>query len=106
MAVSGARLTLYPSVIRRSSRTLSIPGRVKIAHEIAAEGRGVAPMRSGRYRSGIGVETSGTSVRVVNNDDDAIHKEYGTSKTPAHAAITNAAMRKGKYSGTRPRGGR
>lgn len=77
--------------------------RKEIAGEIAADARNRAPVVTGAYRGGIGVETNSDEVRVVDNDDDAIHKEYGTSDTPAHAALTNAAMQYGRYSGTMPR---
>lgn len=55
------------------------------------------------YRDGISVAVEGVTVKVIDSDDDAIHKEYGTSDTPAHAALTTAAMAHGKYSGMRPR---
>nr|DAJ31973.1 MAG TPA: hypothetical protein [Caudoviricetes sp.]DAK89430.1 MAG TPA: hypothetical protein [Caudoviricetes sp.]DAO82737.1 MAG TPA: hypothetical protein [Caudoviricetes sp.]DAQ85100.1 MAG TPA: hypothetical protein [Caudoviricetes sp.]DAT71233.1 MAG TPA: hypothetical protein [Caudoviricetes sp.] len=42
-------------------------------------------------------------VRVVDNDELAIHKEYGTADTPAHATLTGTAMRFGRYRGMRPR---
>ncbi|WP_280201218.1 hypothetical protein [Nocardia cyriacigeorgica] len=58
---------------------------------------------TGAYRDGIGTEFSGTTVRVVDDDPDAIYKEYGTVDTPAHAAVTDAARRHGRYRGWTPR---
>lgn len=77
--------------------------RMKIAAQIANNARAAAPVLTGRYRDGIAVESDGLTVRVVDNDETAIHKEYGTSDTPAHAALTNAAIEYGSYSGTQPR---
>lgn len=98
-----ARLTLYRQALRAEARRESMSRRKEIAGEIAADARNRAPVVTGAYRGGIGVETNSDEVRVVDNDDDAIHKEYGTSDTPAHAALTNAAMQYGRYSGTMPR---
>ena len=67
--------------------------RMKIAAQIANSARAAAPVLTGRYRDGIAVESDGLT----------IHKEYGTSDTPAHAALTNAAIEYGRYSGTQPR---
>lgn len=101
-----AHLTLYRDQLRRETRAESLKGRREIATRIANDARGSAPVLTGAYRDGMTVETSGSTVRVVDNDPDAIHKEYGTSDTPAHASLTNAAMQYGRYSGTRPRGRR
>lgn len=101
-----ARLTLFKSQLPRKVRKLSTKQRQAIARDIAEEARNMAPVLTGRYRDGFGVEVSGSIVRVVNTDDTAIHKEYGTSKAPAHAALTNAAMGYGTYTGTRPRKGK
>lgn len=98
-----ARLTLYRQALRAEARQESMSRRKEIAGEIAADARNRAPVVTGAYRGGIGVEANSDEVRVVDNDDDAIHKEYGTSDTPAHAALTNAAMQYGRYSGTMPR---
>lgn len=101
-----ARLTLYhdrlPGMVRRES----FDGRVDIANKIVGDARSSAPILTGDYYRGMTVETDGLSVRAVDNDPDALHKEYGTSRTPAHASLTNAAMAYGKYSGMRPRGSR
>ncbi|CAB0843584.1 hypothetical protein FRC0360_00157 [Corynebacterium diphtheriae] len=101
-----AKLTIFKSQIPRQVRLQSRSGRRKIARQIADEARAAAPYLTGVYASGIEVKESGTQIMVVDNDETAIHKEYGTSKTPAHASLTNAAMHYGKYSGMRPKRGR
>lgn len=97
------RLTIYQARLRAEAREESLEGRSRIADEIAGDARSRAPVLTGAYRGGIGVEISGTQVHVIDSDDDALHKEYGTSDTPAHAALTGAAMARGRYSGMRPR---
>lgn len=101
-----ARVTVYHDKARMQARRISVPKRQHIAEQIAADARSLAPRLTSEYAESFSVETSGTQVRVVSNDDTAIHKEYGTSDTPAHASLTNAAARYGRYSGTRPRGRR
>ncbi len=98
-----ARLTIFPEKTARQVRRQSLNGRLEIAEQIAADARATAPVLTGAFRRGIGVEVSGTQVMVVDNDPDAIHKEYGTSRTPAHATLTSAASRHGRYSGMKPR---
>ncbi len=80
-----------------------MPARKKIAQEIASQAKAIAPVLTGDYRDGIGVNAQGTMVRVVDNDELSIHKEYGTADTPAHAVLTGTAMRFGRYRGMRPR---
>lgn len=98
-----ARITIFDEVARRQAREISQERRVEIGGQIASDASSFAPRLTGEYASSFAVEESGTQVQVVSNDDTAIHKEYGTSDTPAHASLTEAAMRYGKYSGTRPR---
>ncbi|MFE2994273.1 HK97 gp10 family phage protein [Nocardia sp. NPDC059246] len=97
------RLTIFDDVCRSAARVLSTPKRRAIAHEIAAEARASAPVLTGAYRDGISVHVSGTEVDVVDDDPDAIYKEYGTSVAPAHAALTDAARARGKYRGWKPK---
>lgn len=102
-----ARLTVYGDRVRRyASREGSFDERKQIAEKIVQDARPLAPVVSYDYRGGIGVKVEGNSVMVVDDDENAIHKEYGTSDTPAHAALTTAAMGYGRYSGTRPKKGR
>ena len=98
-----AKLVLYRRRILRELRRQTVPARKKIAQEIASQAKAVAPVLTSDYRDGIGVNVRGTMVRVVDNDELAIHKEYGTADTPAHATLTGTAMRFGRYRGMRPR---
>lgn len=97
------RVTVYHDKAQYRARLLSVPKRQHIAEQIAADARSLAPRLTGEYEGSFDVRTSGTQVMVYSDDDTAIHKEYGTSDTPAHAALTNAASAYGRYSGTRPR---
>lgn len=100
----GARVTVFAAVAIAEARRISTPERVQIANEIAAEAKADAPVRSGAYRNGIEVQVEGERVSVVDMDPDAVYKEYGTSDTPAHASLTEAAMNHGRYSGWQPKG--
>jgi hypothetical protein len=104
VASGSFRVTVYPEEATRLARQHSLVDRVDVAEQVADEARADAPVRTGEYRGGIGVETDGTLVRVVDNDPEAGFKEYGTADTPAHASLTNAARRHGKYSGVQPKG--
>ena len=92
-------MTVYQSVVVQQARRISTPDRVEIAHQIASVHRGSAPVDTGAYRDGVTVVTSGDDVSVVNRDPDAKYKEYGTSDTPAHSTMTNAARQFGRYTG-------
>lgn len=100
---SSARVTVYVAAALAEARKLSTPKRVEIANQAASVARGSAPVESGEYRAGVGVEASGDKVAIVNNDPEAGYKEYGTSDTPAHATMTNAARQFGRYTGYQPR---
>lgn len=97
------KITLHPRALQRDARLLSYDGRKEVAEQIASDARATAPVLTGSFAGGIEVQAGGGQVRVADTDDTAIHKEYGTSDTPAHATLTNAAARYGRYSGTRPR---
>ncbi len=99
-----ARVTIFPAQAVREAYRLSTEKRAQIAHQIAGDARAAAPVRTGEYRGGIGVEVDGDQVMVVDNDPEAFYKEYGTSDTPAHASLTDAARQYGKYSGFQPKG--
>jgi len=101
-----ARVTIFREAAIREAVRISTQERTRIANEIAADARATAPVVSGAYRNGIAVEFDGNQVRVVDQDDTAIHKEYGTGDTPAHAVLTDAARKRGTYTGTQPRGQR
>ncbi|MGF7124033.1 HK97 gp10 family phage protein [Rhodococcus sp. BE178] len=101
-----ARVRIFRDIAAREARCISTARRQEIAEQIADDARATAPVLTGEYRDGIGVETNGDRVFVVDDDPDGVFKEYGTSDTPAHAALTDAARQQGKYSGWRPRGRR
>lgn len=101
--MAGVRVQVYAAQALREARRISTERRAEIAHEAAAEARADAPVRTGEYRDGIGVEVSGDEVRIVDNDPESIYKEYGTSDTPPHAVLTDAARKHGRYSGWNPR---
>lgn len=100
---AGVRVTVYGAQAIAEARRLSTPRRAEIAHAIADTARSNAPVLHGDYRAGIGAEVSGDDVRVVDTDEDAVYKEFGTSDTPAHATLTDAARQYGKYSGWQPK---
>jgi hypothetical protein len=102
----GVRVTVYAARAIAEARKLSTDDRTEIAHEIAADARAAAPVLTGAYRDGIHPEVNGTDVRVVDDDPTAGFKEYGTSTHAAHATLTDAARRHGRYSGMKPRGRR
>ncbi len=102
--MAGVRIRVFDAALLAEARRLTTPQRVEIAEKIADEARADAPVRTGEYRGGIDVETSGDLVRVVDTDPEAAYKEYGTSDTPAHASVTNAARRRGRYRGVQPKG--
>lgn len=98
------RITIFPAQAIREAFKASTEGRVEIAHKAAGDAAGSAPVRTGEYRDGIRAEVNGDQVSIVDNDPEGFYKEYGTSDTPAHATLTDAARRYGKYSGMKPRG--
>lgn len=101
-----SRVTIYEHQALVEAFHLSTPERVEIAGEIAANAIAAAPVVTGEYRGGIAVEVDGDRVSVVDNDETAFFKEYGTSDTPAHATLTDAARQFGRYSGMQPKGRR
>lgn len=104
--MAGIRVTLYPEQLYREARQATTPRRVEVAHEAAGDAVAAAPVESGEYRDGISVQVAGDSVKLVDEDPEAFYKEYGTVQTPAHATLTTAAKKYGRYSGMKPRGGR
>ena len=98
------KVTVYAAQAAAEAIRESLPERVVVANAIVSEARADAPVRTGEYRDGIKVRQDGDRVFAVDDDPEAIYKEYGTSDTPAHASLTEAAMKHGKYSGWQPRG--
>ncbi|MCI1256580.1 MAG: hypothetical protein LKG15_07830 [Corynebacterium provencense] len=101
---STAHLTIFDRQARDEARKLSTRDLRKTANDVASAARSAAPVLTGRYQGGISVVPRGDTFSVIDTDDTAIHKEYGTSDTPAHAALTEAAIRAGRYRGMMPRG--
>lgn len=99
-----AKVTIYPAELYKETMDASRTGRRRLSETIASEARAAAPVLTGAYRNGISVAQAGDEVSVVDSDPTAFYKEYGTSDTPAHASLTNAARRHGKYTGYQPRG--
>lgn len=100
----GIRVTLYRAQLLAEARKLSTEQRVEIAHEAAGDAVADAEVLTGAYRDGIHVEVDDDHVAIVDDDPDSPYKEYGTSDTPAHMALTEAASRYGKYTGWEARG--
>ncbi|HEY3557399.1 MAG TPA: hypothetical protein VGL05_08045 [Kribbella sp.] len=98
------RVTVFPDQAVAEARRVSTPDRIDIAHQAAGIAQGNAPVLTGRYRDGISVEVNGDEVAIVDTDPDSVYKEFGTSDTPAHAVLIEAASQFGKYSGWQPRG--
>lgn len=99
-----AKVTVFAAIAAAQAARISTPKRVRVANEIAAEAKADAPVLTGAYRNGIEVQVDGDRVSVVDMDPESVYKEYGTSDTPAHASLTEAAMRHGRYTGWQPRG--
>lgn len=97
-----SRVTVYQSAVTDAAR-ISTERRLEIAAQIAAEARASAPVETGEYRDGIHVAQQGERVFVEDSDPEAGYKEYGTVDTPAHAVLTDAASRYGRYTGYQPR---
>ncbi len=98
------RVFVYSAQARQAAYEISTEKRAEIASEAAGIARGSAPVETGEYRGGIGVTVAGFEVSIVDEDPEASFKEYGTSDTPAHASVTDAARRFGRYTGVQPRG--
>lgn len=98
----GVRVFVYSAQARQVALEVSADKRTEIASEIASIARGNAPVETGEYRGGIGMSRSGADVMVFDDDPEAGYKEYGTSDTPAHATLTDAARQFGRYTGVQP----
>jgi len=96
--VAGVRITVFGAQAIAQAAAASVAAREQIAQQIAAEAQAAAPVLTGAFRNGIHAE--GTT--VIDEDPDGIYKEYGTSDTPAHATLTDAARKYGKYTGMQP----
>jgi HK97 gp10 family phage protein len=100
---AGARVTVFPAQAIAEARAACGDGLFEIAGQIADDARSSAPVETGEFQSSISAQRSGNRASVIADDDRAIYIEYGTSDTPAHATMTNAARKFGKYTGMTPR---
>lgn len=98
----GVRVFVYSAQARQAAMEISTEQRAQIASQIADVARSSAPVLTGEYKGGIGTSVDGVDVQVFDDDPEAGFKEYGTSDTPAHATLTDAARRFGRYTGTTP----
>lgn len=98
-----ARFTVYPGQAQAEAISASFEGRVEIGQSVADGARSDAPVLTGEFRDGIALDIQGERVFVVDNDETAIFKEYGTVDTPPAASLTNSARSHGEYSGWEPR---
>lgn len=95
------RVFVYSAQARQAALEISTAKRLEIADQAAGIARSSAPVLTGEYQSGVGVRAGGTDVVLVDDDPEAGYKEYGTSDTPPHMTLTNAARQFGRYFGSR-----
>lgn len=95
------RVYVYSAQASRAALEFSTEQRAEIASQAADIARSAAPVQTGEYQGGIGTSVSGTDVMLFDSDPEAGYKEYGTSDTPAHMTLTNAARKFGRYFGSR-----
>lgn len=100
---SGARVTVFSAQAKAEAARLAGDDLYKIAQRAAGEAIAAAPVLTGAYRGGIHAVRRGDQAAIVDDDPDAGYKEYGTVDTPAHATLTDAARRYGRYRGITPR---
>jgi hypothetical protein len=93
------RITVYGAQAIAEAAAASVAAREEIARQIAADARAAAPVQTGEFRDGINAD----GVLVVDDDPEAVYKEYGVAHRPAHATLTDAARRYGKYTGWQPK---
>jgi hypothetical protein len=90
--LAGFRLVLNRPGIAALAKGREVKGVTRERAEDAAEAaRSIAPVRTGAFRSSIGVEDTDDGARVIATDPGAIYIELGTSDTPAHASLRRGA---------------
>ena len=99
--MAGFKYTQYDDQLLRELKRETRGKRERIAARIMADAIATAPVESGEFRSRFYMET-GEEPRVVNSDPGAEYIEFGTSRTPAHGTLVNAARKYGKYTGWTP----
>lgn len=97
-----ARIEIYDEVLIREAYRTTVGARTDIAEDIVHEGIDTAAVLTGEYRGGMNVSVNGTYVTAGDDDPESFWKEYGTVDTAAHAALTDAARKHGRYSGIQP----
>jgi hypothetical protein len=97
------RVIIDPAELRRELLAATVDDRTEIARQIVDDYRATAPVLTGAFRSDAEVVVDGTRVQVVDDNDDSQYIEYGTSDTPPHGTLTNAARKHGRYTGWKPR---
>lgn len=105
MAIGGVRIEVWPALAIAEAKATMGDALTVIAQAIVDDARGAAPVETGEWRNSMVVTGGGAQVYAESTDPESIYKEYGTSDTPAHATMTNAARKYGKYTGMQPRGG-
>ena len=96
------RIEIYDDVLIEQVYRTTVGARTDIAEEIVHDGIDTAAVLHGDYRGGMHVAVSGTQVSAADSDPDSFYKEYGTVDTPAHASLTDAARKHGRYTGLQP----
>lgn len=94
-----AKVTIFTGVLLQTAAEAAQPQCVEIAGKIAQDAASNVPVESGEWRAGISSGARDDYAVVVSDDPESFYKEYGTSDTPAHMTLTNAARKYGKYSG-------
>jgi hypothetical protein len=94
-----SRVIVYTPLVIAEAIRGSTEIRAAIAAAAASDARSTAPVETGQYKDGAGSEVAGDTVLIVNNDPEAGYKEFGTSDTPAHMTMVNAARKYGRYFG-------
>jgi len=102
--VAGVRIEVYPARAIAEARATMGSALTEIAQAIVDDARGSAPVETGEFRNSMAVAGGGDKVYAEAQSDESFYIEYGTSDTPAHATMTNAARKFGKYTGMQPRG--
>ena len=101
--MAGARVTVYPAQAIAEARAACGDQLFEIAGQIADEARSSAPVETGTFQTSISAQRDGNRASVIADDEVAFYIEYGTSDTPAHGTMTNAARKFGRYTGMTPR---
>jgi hypothetical protein len=97
------RIEVYAALAIAEAKLGTKAGLEAIAQAIVDDARGSAPVDTGEFRDSMAVTSAGDKVYAEAGDERSLYIEYGTSDTPAHGTMTNAARKFGKYTGMQPR---